>query len=47
MDFQKLIKTLQTHAINFISDRNDIESVQVIGIDLTKRAVPKREEKKS
>ena len=43
MDFQELIKTLQIHAIKFIRDRNDIESVQVIGMDLTKRAVPKRE----
>ena len=43
MDFQELIKTLQIHAIKFIADRNDIESVRVIGIDLTKRAVPKRE----
>lgn len=47
LKFQELIKALQSHATNYIDDRSDIESVRIIGVDLTKRAVPKREEKKS
>lgn len=42
LDFSSLILALQSEADRFIADRQDIEAITVIGIDLTKRATAKR-----
>ncbi len=41
-NFDELVMKLQDHAKAYIENRSDIEDIEVIGIDLTKRQIPNR-----
>lgn len=41
-NFEELVLSLHQQAKNYIAERSDIEDVEVIGIDLTKRSTPHR-----
>jgi len=42
LNFEKLVFYLAEHAKSYIAARGEIDDVRVIGVDLIKRAAPKR-----